>query len=109
MGALAGGVQVESGVATDGMLLPLPPGITGEQITAGAVVIQAHVTPRIQPPAGLAPAEKWFPHFYECLVTDRRVRCRVRWISSTNTANFEDLPGVCDYVLMAFPRKTGGS
>ncbi|NOT27621.1 MAG: hypothetical protein HOP16_16160 [Acidobacteria bacterium] len=109
VGALAGGVQVESGVATDGMLLPLPAGITNEQIDAGAVVVQTVVTPNIQRPAGLTAAQKWFPHFYECHVVNRRVRCRVRWILSTNTASVNDLPGVCDYVLMAFPRKTEGA
>lgn len=107
VGALAGGVQVESGLATDGMLLPLPPGITQEQIDDGEVVIQTHVTPHIQIPASFDPAEKWFPHFYECRVDARRVKCRLRWISTIAAPPAPiDSPGVCDYVLMAFP---GGS
>jgi hypothetical protein len=109
VGALAGGVQVESGVATDGMLLPLPAGITNEQIEAGTVVIQTIVTPNIRRPAGLPATEKWFPHFYECHVVNRRVCCRVRWIRSTATVTPRDFPGVCDYVLMAFPRKPGAT
>jgi hypothetical protein len=105
VGALAGGVQVESGVATDGMLLPLPPGITQKQIDDGAVVVQTHVTPRFQSPPGLAASEKWFPHVYECVADDRRVRCRVRWIQTQGGSGTLDLAGVCDYVLMAFPGK----
>jgi hypothetical protein len=106
-GALAGGVQVESGVATDGTLLPLPAGITQQQIDDGEVVVQAQVAPRFQIPAHLAPAEKWFPHFYECREDARRVRCRVRWIRMTGPTATEDHPWVCDYVVMAFPRKGG--
>ncbi len=110
VGALAGGVQVESGIASDGMLLPLPAGITQEGIDQGEVVIQAHVTPRFQVPARFDPAEKWFPHFYECRVDGRRVRCRVRWISTIAPPPAPiDLPGVCDYVLMAFSRNEGDS
>ena len=105
VGALAGAVRVETGVATDGMQLPLPSGITQAQIDSGGVVIQSHVTPRFQAPTDFAPAEKWFPHFYECRVEGRRVRCRVRWIRTTGGAGTRDLPGVCDYVLMAFPAK----
>ncbi|MGH6927870.1 MAG: hypothetical protein ACREEV_06105, partial [Dongiaceae bacterium] len=44
-GAIAKGVQVQTGSAFDGMLLPLPPGITQAQIDSGAVTVQAHVTP----------------------------------------------------------------
>jgi hypothetical protein len=106
VGALAGGVQVQSGLASDGMLLPLPPGITQKQIDDGKVVIQAQVTPRLQIPAGFPAAEKWFPHFYECRLDGQRVRCRVRWISTAAAPPApQDLPGMCDYVLMAFPGK----
>ena len=107
VGALAGGVQVESGLATDGMLLPLPPGITQEQVDDGEVVIQALVTPHIRVPASFDPADKQFPHFYECRLEGRRVRCRVRWIATDGAMPGPvDSPGVVDYVLMAFP---GGS
>lgn len=109
VGALAGGVQVESGLATDGMLLPLPKGITQEQVDDGDVVIQATVTPRIQRPAGLTPAAIQFPHFYECFVDGRRVHCRVRWIATSGPTTPFDLPGVCNYQVMAFPRSSGGA
>jgi hypothetical protein len=109
VGALAGGVQVQSGVAVDGMLLPLPPGITQQKIDSGAVAIQSQVTPRFQIPIGLAAAELFFPHFYECLLDQRRVRCRVRWIpTKTGTAAAAvDLPGVVRLRGDGFPQGQG--
>jgi hypothetical protein len=104
VGALAGGVQVESGIASDGMLLPLPAGITQQQVDSGEVVVQSLVTPRLQTPAAFGPADLRFPHFYECRVDARRVRCRVRWISMAAVPPAPiDAPWVVDYVLMAFP------
>src|SRR5262249_22588163 len=38
------GVQVESGIATDGMILPLPPGITQKQVDDGEAVVQVHIS-----------------------------------------------------------------
>lgn len=107
VGALAGGVQVESGVATDGMLLPLPAGIKQKAVDDGKVVLQVHVTPRYQevtltpaPPAG----ERWLPTPIECRVEGRRVFSRVRW-RRTGAAPPPDQErsGACDYTLMAFP------
>ncbi len=111
VGALAGGIQVESGMATDGMLLPLPPGITQDQVDDGEVVIQTHVTPRFQIPAGTLAAQKWFPHIYECRADGRRVHCRARFIGADGAGVPVDLPWVCDYVMMAFPasEEQGGS
>lgn len=104
-GALAGGVQVESGTASDGMLLPLPPGITQEQVDAGSVAVQVQVTPRFQQPPSLpAPpaGERWLGTPIECRAAGRRAFCRFHW-RLTDDSDARDLPGLCDYLLLAFP------
>jgi hypothetical protein len=105
-GALAtGGVQVESGTATDGMTLPLPPGIREDQVKAGDAVVHTHVSLRLPPDADApGPPDQYGAFPLELWVDDqRRVRCRVRWLR-LGTAAFEDRPGVCDYVVLATVR-----
>jgi hypothetical protein len=103
-GAIAKGVQIQTGSASDGMLLPLPPGITQAQVDAGTATIQAHVTPHYGvpalPPPG--PGDFWLMTPIECRVVDRRVFCRVRFAPSGAVGAPVMLPGVCDYTLMAF-------
>jgi len=86
--ARTAGVQVESGVATDGVLLPLPPGISEQDVASGRVVVHAHVTPRLDGVGGV-------PDTVICRVDARRVHCRVD-AGGGNTA-----PGRCDYTLLA--------
>lgn len=93
-----GSVQMQSGVAMDGVILPLPPGITQEMLDEGQATAHVHVTTRVPasapPPGGGAYIAS--PH--ECTVdAERRVRCTVRWLSGTHMV---DLPGACDYVVM---------
>ena len=45
-GALTQGeIRVQSGTATDGVIIPLPPGITEDQVARGAVILHLHLTP----------------------------------------------------------------
>jgi hypothetical protein len=81
------GVQVESGVATDGVLLPLPAGVAEADVAAGRVVVHAHVTPRLDGVGGV-------PDTQICRVDGRRVHCRMADGSGT-------APGRCDYTLLA--------
>lgn len=94
-----GSVQVQSGVATDGMLLPLPPGVAQEMIDEGKASVHVHATARVPsslPPDNLAP---WAACPLECTVdVNRRVRCTVRWISGAGVP--VDLPGQCDYLVV---------
>lgn len=103
-GAIAKGVQIQTGSASDGMLLPLPAGITQAQVASGTVTVQAHVTPHYGVPAlpSLNPGELWLMTPIECRVVERRVFCRVRWTTTDNSNPPVVLPGVCDYSLMAF-------
>jgi hypothetical protein len=103
-GAVASGAQIQTGSAFDGMLLPLPPGISQAQIDAGEVTIQGHVTPHYGIPAlaTLPAGNRWLMTPIECRVVDRRVFCRVRWEATNAMSAPQELPGVCDYTLMAF-------
>jgi hypothetical protein len=106
VGAIAGGVQVETGIATDGVTLPLPAGITQQLIDDGEAQVQVHLSPRFQQPASLptlAANEFWLMQPLECYADGLRVVCRVYW-QSTNGGGGSPLvlPGVCDYVVMAF-------
>ena len=106
LGAIAGGVQIESGVITDGLDVPLPAGITQEQVDSGEASLQIQVQPRFQQPASLPPlaaGEYWSQQPLDCRVVGRRVVCLVRW-AATGAAPPPAmvLPGVCDYVVMGF-------
>jgi hypothetical protein len=102
LGMAQAGVHVQSGMATDGMILPLPSGITQSQIDNGAG-LHVTVAPRYsidQPvvPPSTPPNAVPFPS--ECWVDDdRRLHCRIRW-QSTATADFVVLPGVADYQVI---------
>ena len=96
-GALTAGVQVESGIATDGMLVPLPKGITADQVDAGQVVLHVHVTPRYDGLAAFAPRV--------CRVDGRRIRCRF----GAPGGGGPSFPGRCDYTSLVFVSTDGGA
>jgi len=92
-------VEVGSGTATDGMRLPLPAGVTPEQVADGRVALHLHVTPRVPPSAPPSPTMVHSP--VEATVDgDRRVRCRVRWFEPGTTAVLER-PGAVDFLVLA--------
>jgi hypothetical protein len=112
LGAIAGGVQVESGIITDGLEVPLPAGITQAQVDSGAATLQIQVQPRFQQPASLPPllaGEYWVMQPLDCRVDGRRVVCLVRWLSTAAVPTALVLPGVCDYVVMGFVKPPEGS
>jgi len=107
-----GTVQIQSGVATDGILLPLPPGITTEMVSSGKVALHALMTPRIPatPPVN---STATFAVPLECsLDENRRIRCTVRWIT-LNTVGpalaVDDRAAECDYLVIASVPATTGS
>lgn len=94
-----GSVQVQSGVAMDGMLVPLPPGVAQEMLDEGKATVHVHATARV--PASLPPdnVSAWAACPLECTVdATRRVRCTVRWIGGAGAP--VDLPGACDYLVV---------
>lgn len=100
---VSGSAQVESGVATDGVRLPLPAGVTEEQVDSGAVTIHTHLTPMVPATARPATAGDWVEVTVECEAdADRRVRCQTRWIDLGGVAAAQAaLPGACRYLLVA--------
>ena len=101
--ATAGSVYIQSGVAMDGVVLPLPPGVTQEQVDDGKVLVHVHVSPHVpgSPPPNMTDTWGAFP--LECRVdADRRARCTLRWhkLAGTGTADVEDRPASCDYTVI---------
>lgn len=113
LGAIAGGVQIETGIITDGMEVPLPVGFTQELIDSGDATIQVQLQPRYHQPASLPPLaanEFWIMQPLQCFAVGRRVVCLVRWedTSGATVPPFLIRPGVCDYIVMGFLKSESG-
>lgn len=112
----AGAVLVQSGVASDGLVLPLPPGVTEAQVTAGDadvhVLVSAHVDPAQSPATPANPF--WAGLVEECRVdAARRLHCRIAWMSldfagGAQGTTLISAPGAASYVVIA-GTKAGGS
>jgi hypothetical protein len=97
-----GSVQVQSGVAFDGMALPLPPGIDPADVSAGKVTLHIHTSPRLDALPSPGPSWESFP--YECHVdlATRQVHCRLRWRDLSNPVTPPQIvPILCDYTMIA--------
>ncbi|GLY40036.1 hypothetical protein Amsp01_060590 [Amycolatopsis sp. NBRC 101858] len=99
----AGSVLATSGSATDGMVLPLPAGVTPEEVADGRVSLHVYVTPRIPPSgAGLTvPAEA-------TVDGDRRVRCLLRSYDPGTGPAVTERPGSVDFLVLATVAATSG-
>ncbi|MEU3449856.1 hypothetical protein AB0H29_21940 [Streptomyces thermolilacinus] len=95
----AGSTLVASGTATDGMLLPLPPGVAPEQVADGRVVVHVRLTPRTPPP----PTDSTLVSTVEATVdAERRVRCRTRLYDPLAApAEVVERPGAVDFLVLA--------
>ena len=108
-GQRAGTVTAVSGVATDGMILPLPAGVSAEQVADGRILIHVSVTPHLTdtPPTTDA---MWLPAPIECTVDgDRRLRCRIRWLRIGDPPVSRDEPAAADFLVVATVPPTEGS
>jgi hypothetical protein len=108
LGAIAGSIQIESGVITDGMEVPLPAGFTQDMVDTGKATIQVQLTPRYDQPTTLPPPalatsdDHWLMHPLSCYADGRRVVCTVRWDRTDDPAGSVVLPGVCDYIVTGY-------
>ncbi|MFJ8691744.1 hypothetical protein [Streptomyces roseolilacinus] len=102
----AGSTLVTSGTATDGMLLPLPAGVTPEQVADGRVVVHVRLTPRTPPTA----TDSTLVSTVEAAVDDeRRVRCRTRLYDPLAVpAAVVERPGAVDFLVLATVAATNG-
>jgi hypothetical protein len=87
-----GEIRVQSGTATDGVIIPLPAGITEDQVTKGGVILHVHLTPHTpQSTTGSSYAP------VTCNVdTARRLHCLVQITGAPSPQ-----PGTADYLLVA--------
>lgn len=102
-----GSVQVQSGIASDGVVLPLPPGVT----SATQADLHIHVTPRLTGYPPPTTTDTWFLVPLECFLdASSRVNCLIRWIKvpAASAADIKDQPGLCDYTVIAAVAATGG-
>ncbi|MGA5565684.1 hypothetical protein ACPCUV_31560 [Streptomyces platensis] len=104
-GPQAGSTLVVSGTATDGTLLPLPSGVTPDQVADGRVVLHVHLTPRTPPLADTA----LYSPVETAVDGDRRVRCRVRVYDPVAApGEVVDQPGAADFLVVATVAATNG-
>ncbi|MEU4689798.1 hypothetical protein [Actinoplanes sp. NPDC023714] len=100
--SIAGAVGLISGVATDGMPLPLPPGVTEEEVAAGKVILHIWVTPGYPPPQ---PGTAFLVS--RCEVDRQRVaHCRLQRVTMNPPALDDGPAAVCRFVVAA-ARQTG--
>jgi hypothetical protein len=96
-----GSVQVQSGIAFDGMTLPLPLGIDPADVAAGKVTLHVHVSLRMDQVQ--SPNRYVLP--YECFVDSgtRQVHCRIQqWDLTTGPPTAHAiLASSCDYMVIA--------
>lgn len=106
-----GSIQVQSGIASDGIILPLPPGVTSAD--KSDLHIEASLRLNLDdypPPPSAAPGETWIIVPLECFVDDfRQVHCRIRWMKvPVALADMYEAAGLCDYTIIASVAATGG-
>jgi hypothetical protein len=98
-GRVVGTLRVQSGVATDGMPLPLPPGVTAADVQAGKWALNVQVTPRFPQPSPPTPTVAYL--VTRCDVDPGRVaHCELRSLTS-GSPNLLPVPGVCNYLVTA--------
>ena len=107
----SGEVAIESGVASDGVTLPLPAGIDPERVAKGEIIVHATVTPRIDPKADDRLDSSYLPAVVECAMDENRfVRCSIHWFklpvkndADNSTVFFEtiEIAGAVNYTIMA--------
>jgi hypothetical protein len=108
-GLAEGAVKVVSGIAADGVSLPLPEGITEEQVATEAVSLHVQLAPH---PPGPAPAGADLASFPIWIGTpisaavdaSRRLDCRVQWVGwpqGGGPPSAEVRGGTCQYLVLA--------
>jgi hypothetical protein len=104
-----GSISVQSGIATDGITLPLPAGVADADVTAGKVVLHIQVTPIVPEPPLPPSTDPLFVVPLACYVDgSRRVRCRLRCFF-TAALTSADVAGTCHYTIVATAAAGGTS
>ena len=91
-----GQIRVQSGTATHGVVIPLPEGITQDQIDSGAVILHLHLTPRTPP----STSGNWYLPLGCSVDAHRQLTCQV--LPGAGTAiTGPPQPGAADYLIVA--------
>jgi hypothetical protein len=100
-------IVVESGTITDGLVLPLPQGVTEKAIADGQVMLYVELRPSYQRPHPTRGADEiMLPVACQADPVTRQVTCRVRWFDTAAAANqiSPEEGGACDYTMVAMPK-----
>ncbi len=106
---MGGTVALQSGIASDGMILPLPAGVTAAQVSSGAAQLHIQVSPLIDPAASPDPSSDFGAIVQECRVDEnRQVHCRLCWLTLPTSSGGGALgavavsqPGQVSYLICA--------
>jgi hypothetical protein len=103
----AGAVLVASGVAFDGVVLPLPTGADPDAIASGGLTLSVLLTPRHPAPdSAPSPGQRFVPA--ECRIDDdRRVHCWGTWFPPGATGTPQDVSSACDYIVLVSVEQGG--
>jgi hypothetical protein len=101
-----GTVSIQSGLATDGVILPLPPGVSEPDVTSGAIALHIQVTPVLPDVSQNTPPGPFAAFPLTCHVgRGRRVQCLIRTLSAplvlATGPGIVDSPGSCHYIIIA--------
>lgn len=101
-GLESGDVAVQSGIVSDGMVVPLPNGVDQARVDDGSVAVHIDVSPRY--PGSVPPTGSPNDTAVALVVTvdsGRRVHCRYRWFGGAGAT--DEVSGTCNYVVIATP------
>ena len=101
-----GTVSVQSGLATDGVILPLPPAVSESDVTSGAIALHIQVTPVLPDVSQNTPPAPFAAFPLTCHVgRNRRVHCLIRTLATplvlATGPVIVDSPGSCHYIIIA--------
>jgi hypothetical protein len=92
-----GEIHVQSGIATNGVVIPLPVGITEDQVSNGGVILHLHLTPHT--PQSVSGT--WYVPV-ECSVdASRRLTCQVIVGNTLSFTGTVQQSGAADYLMVA--------
>jgi hypothetical protein len=98
-GALTQGeIRVQSGTATDGLIIPLPQGITQDQVDRGAVILHLFLTPHT--PQSVSGT--WYVPVACSVDASRQLTCQVMIGTGANlSGTLQPKSGAADYLMVA--------
>lgn len=96
----------ESGLVFDGARLPLPAGVTDDDVTNGKFRIHIALTPPTRSPQlVLMPNGQThlaLPFVESCGIDAKRVlSCSIRWVDTTHLSRSVVVPAACNYLIIA--------